>query len=110
MGFLVVLKIHIAIAIEYQKFLPSHRTKFFWYVRHETPSIRPVPFYDFTLFVVLSLFTGGSPNARRKYPARVGGTGREKREDNKQITQNGIGLPSIFQCCIFNIDGHCQNS
>ena len=44
---------------------------------------RPVPFRDFTLFVVLSLFTGGSPNAERKYSACIGGTGREKREDNK---------------------------
>ena len=43
---------------------------------------RPVSFHDFTLFVVRSLFTGGSPNAVRKYSAlRRGGTGREKRED-----------------------------
>ena len=40
-------------------------------------------FHDFTLFVVLSLFTGGSPNTGGKYFACVGGTGREKREDNK---------------------------
>ena len=47
------------------------------------PSYRPVPFHDFTLFVVLSLFTGGSPSAGRIYSAHVGGTGREKRDDNK---------------------------
>ena len=34
---------------------------------------RPVPFHDFMLFVVLSLFTGGSPNASRKYFACIGG-------------------------------------
>ena len=38
----------------------------------------------FTLFVVLSLFTGGSPNSGRKYSDCVAGTGREKREDNKE--------------------------
>ena len=27
---------------------------------------RPIPFHDFTLFVVLSVFTGGSPNVGRK--------------------------------------------
>ena len=37
---------------------------------------RPVPFHDFTLFVVLSF--------HRKYSACVGGTGGEKREDNKK--------------------------
>ena len=42
--------------------------------------LKSVPFYDFTLFVVLSLFTVGS--------ACVGGTGREKREDNKYLTLN----------------------
>ena len=26
---------------------------------------RPIPFYDFVLFVVLSLFTDGSPNVGR---------------------------------------------
>ena len=44
---------------------------------------RAVPFHDFTLFVVLSIFTGGSPNAGRILSANVGGTGRENREDNK---------------------------
>ena len=44
---------------------------------------RPVPFHDFTLFVILSLFTGGSPNEGRKYSPCGGWTGREKREDNK---------------------------
>ena len=29
--------------------------------------VRPVPFHDFMLFVVLSLFMGGSPNAGRNY-------------------------------------------
>ena len=45
-----------------------------------------MPFHDFTLFVVLSLFTAGSTNAGRKYSAHaghVGGTNREKRKDNK---------------------------
>ena len=27
--------------------------------------VRPIPFYDFVLYVVLSLFTDGSPNADR---------------------------------------------
>ena len=40
-------------------------------------------FHDFTLFVVLPLLTGGSPNAGRQYSVCVGGTGRKKREDNK---------------------------
>ena len=43
---------------------------------------RPVPFHDFTLFVVLPLFTGGSPNDSRKYSACVGRSNRKKREDN----------------------------
>ena len=47
-------------------------------------TVRPVPFYDLTLFVVLSLFTGGSPNSGRKYSDCVAGSGREKREDNKE--------------------------
>ena len=34
---------------------------------------RTMPFHDFTLFVVLSLFTTGSPNADIKYSACVGG-------------------------------------
>ena len=49
-------------------------------------STQACPFHEFTLFVVLSLFTGGSPNADRKYSACVGGTCREKR--GQQITQN----------------------
>ena len=44
---------------------------------------RPVPFNDFKLFVVLSLLTGGSSNAGRKYASCVGRTGHEKKEDNK---------------------------
>ena len=40
---------------------------------------RPISFYDFALFFVLSLFKGGSPNAGRIYSGCVGGTGREKR-------------------------------
>ena len=36
---------------------------------------RPMQFHDFTLFIVLSLITAGSPNA--------GSTRCEKREDNK---------------------------
>ena len=44
---------------------------------------RPDPFYDFTLFVVLSLFMGGSLHEGRRYSACVGGTIREKREANK---------------------------
>ena len=44
---------------------------------------RPVPFDDFMLFVVLSLFTCGSPNTGRKYSTCVGGARCEKREDNK---------------------------
>ena len=32
--------------------------------------------HDFKLFVVPSLFAGGSPNADKKYSASVGGTGR----------------------------------
>ena len=47
------------------------------------PAVRPMPFHDFTLFVVLSPFTAGSSNAGREYSACVGGTLREKREDNK---------------------------
>ena len=43
---------------------------------------RPVSFDDFMLFVVLSLFTFGSLNTGRKYSTCVGGTRREKREDN----------------------------
>ena len=43
-----------------------------------------MPFHDFALFVVLSLFTGGSPNSGRKYSDCVAGSGREKREDNKE--------------------------
>ena len=46
----------------------------------------PVPFHDFTLFVALSPFSGGSPNACRKYSACVGGTVHEKR--GQHITQN----------------------
>ena len=52
-------------------------------LRNQNIMDRPVPFDDFMVFVVLSLFTGGSPNASRKYSACVGETGREKREDNK---------------------------
>ena len=37
----------------------------------------------FVLFVVLSLYTAGPPNAGRTFPACVGRTTREKREDNK---------------------------
>ena len=45
---------------------------------------RPVPFHDFMLFVVLSLFTGGSPNIeRQKDSAFFKGTSREKRGCNK---------------------------
>ena len=40
-------------------------------------------FHDFTLFVVLSFFTGDSSHASRRYSACVGGTVREKRDDNK---------------------------
>ena len=43
---------------------------------------RPVPFHDFMLFVVLSLFTGGSLKAGRRYSVHVRRTAREKREDN----------------------------
>ena len=46
---------------------------------------RPVLFYDFTLFVILTLFTNGSLNAGRKYSACVGKTGHEKGEDNKLL-------------------------
>ena len=34
-------------------------------------------------FMILHYFMGGSPSAGRIYSAYVGGTGREKREDNK---------------------------
>ena len=47
------------------------------------PGLSGVPFHDFTLFVVFSLFKGGSPKASRKCFACVGRTGCEKREDNK---------------------------
>ena len=46
------------------------------------PTVRPMPFHDFTLFVVHCLFTAVSPNAGRKYSACVGGTDREKSEEN----------------------------
>ena len=45
-------------------------------LRNQNIMDRPVPFDDFMVFVVLSLFTGGSPKA-------LGGTCREMREDNK---------------------------
>ena len=45
--------------------------------------VRTVPFHNFMLFVVLSLFAVDYPNAGRKYSACIGGTGSEKREDNK---------------------------
>ena len=45
--------------------------------------VRPIPFYDFVLFVILSLFTDGSPNTYRISSVCVGRTSREKREDNK---------------------------
>ena len=45
--------------------------------------VRPIPFYDFVLYVVLSLFTGSSPNMGRISSACFGRTPREKREDNK---------------------------
>jgi len=52
---------------------------------------RPVPFHYFTLFVVHFLSTENSPNAGRKCSACVGGTGREKREDNKHKNlKNGL--------------------
>ena len=44
---------------------------------------RPIPFYDFALFVVLSLFMAGSLITVRKFSASVGRTTREKTEDNK---------------------------
>ena len=44
---------------------------------------RTIPFYDFALFIVLSLFTAGSPKGGRIFSACVGRTTREKREDNK---------------------------
>ena len=43
-------------------------------------------FHDFTLFVVLSLFTEDSPNANQAeyfLPACVGGTRLEKKDDNR---------------------------
>ena len=53
-------------------------------IRNPPKRVRlPIPFHDFTLFAVLSLFTYGSPNAGGKYSACVGETGREKREGNK---------------------------
>ena len=52
------------------KFLKVTIEKFLWFSR-------PVPLHDFTLFVVLPLFTGGSPNADRNYFVHVGGTNRE---------------------------------
>ena len=51
--------------------------------RNDLDVTRAVPFHDFILFVVLSLFTGYSPNTGRKYSACVGRTAREMREDNK---------------------------
>ena len=46
---------------------------------------RTIPFYDFALFIVLSLFMAGSPKAPkggRIFSACVGRTTREKRKDN----------------------------
>ena len=44
---------------------------------------RTIPFYDFALFIVLSLFTAGSSNISRIFSASVGRTTREKREHNR---------------------------
>ena len=38
-------------------------------VQHST---RPIPFYDFALFVVFSLFTDGSPNVERMSSVALG--------------------------------------
>ena len=70
------------------KILCSHETygcgqNYLCTMSYDLDEPRPVPFHDFMLFVGHSLFMGGSPNAGRKYSACVGGTGREKREDNK---------------------------
>ena len=48
--------------------------------------IRPIPFHDFTLFVVLSLFTGGSPNTGIKYLPALGN--RPWKERGQHIMQN----------------------
>ena len=45
--------------------------------------IRFIPFDNFALFVVLSLFMDGSPITGRMSSACVGRTIREKRVDNK---------------------------
>ena len=70
--------------------LPSIVTRFThfnsssrWNYWASKAGIRPIPFYDFALFVVFSLFTAGSPIAGKIFSASVGRTTREKREDNK---------------------------
>ena len=57
---------------------------------------RPMPFHDFTLFVVLYLFPAGSPNAGKEYSACVGETRREKREDNLVFYLNKFKMWSLF--------------
>ena len=50
-------------------------------------------FHDFTLFVVLSLFTGGSPNAEKNIlPALGEPAGKRERTTNNAKSYNGIGL------------------
>ena len=55
----------------------------FCFTSNNLSTTRSIPFYEFALLVVLSLFTGGSLNAGRNFFACVGRTTREKRKDNK---------------------------
>ena len=57
---------------------------------------RPIPFYDFVLFVVLPLFTADSPNADRIFSACVERTTREKREDKVSTLKHEIAMLSIL--------------
>ena len=78
-------------------------------------SRRPMPFQDFTLFVVVSFFTTGSPNAGRNFLPVLGEpvVKREKTTNNVK-SWNGIGLVRdplrrhlIFKCYPLSLCGIC---
>ena len=57
-------------------------------MRHST--IRPIPFDDFAFFVVLYLFSAGSPNVGRIFSACVGRTPPVKRERTTKYVEMGM--------------------
>ena len=57
---------------------------------------KPIPFHDFVLFVVLSLFTAGSLYKGRIFSTCVERTTREKREDKVSTLKHEIAMLSIL--------------